>query len=147
MRNSVYGVVSCLVLALVSGCGGGGIEVAEVTGTVTLKGKPLELVAVEFWPVADGGIRSLGKTDKDGKFTLKTEDGLKDGASIGSHKVLLRDTWPTQDDYIDKNSGEMVDMSKGRKSRISWQYFEVTTSKLTADVKAGEKNDFKFEIQ
>lgn len=132
---------------LLSGCGPSGPQVAEVSGIVTLKGKPLELVTVEFWPVADGGKRSHGKTDKEGKFTLKTDDGLQTGASVGSHKVLLRDTWPMQDDYIDKDSGEMVDMSKGRKSRIAWKFFEVTTTPLTADVKAGEKNEVKFEAQ
>ena len=145
-RNALALVIVPLFLLSV-GCVGPKVQVADVSGTVTMNGKPLELVAVEFWPVADGGMRSMGKTDKDGKFTLKTDDGLLSGASIGNHKVVLRDTWHMQDDYIDKNSGEMVDMSKGRKGRIPWKYFEVTTSPVSAEVKAGAMNEFSFQIK
>lgn len=135
-----------LVFVLFPGCAEPRTKVEKVTGLVTLKGKPLELVSVEFWPTNDGGMRAVGKTDNEGKFTLQTDDGLQAGATVGKNVVLIRDTWHMQDDYIDKNSGEMVDMSKGRKGRISWKYFEVTTTPLSAEVKAGEKNAFTFEV-
>ena len=95
--------VLCAVLALfvsLPGCGEAKPQVAEVTGIVTLDGKPLELVHVEFWPQV--GPRSFGKTDDSGKFTLQTDDRTQVGCPLGTNKVSLRDTAHTKDDYIDQ---------------------------------------------
>ena len=87
----------CFLLTLVTGCGDK-LQVAEVTGVVTLNGKPLEFIHIEFWP--DVGPRSFGKTDANCKFTLQTDDRSQMGAVPGSHKVSIKDTWPTKDDFI-----------------------------------------------
>jgi len=130
-------------LPLISGCGGGD-QIAEVTGVVTLDGKPLELVAVEFWP--EIGMRSFGKTDNEGKFTLQLDDRSRPGAYPGTHKVSLKDTWHMADDYISEG-GDWVDMSAGRKSRIDSKYFDAPMSPLTVQVKLGEVNHFEFEVE
>ena len=90
-RSKIF--VILLAFVLIPGCTEPRANVAQVTGVVTMKGKPLELVSVEFWPKSDGGIRSVGKTDNEGKFTLRTDDGLQAGATIGQNAVLIRDTW------------------------------------------------------
>jgi hypothetical protein len=126
-----------------TGCFGSKREAYEVTGTVTLNGQPLEFVQVEFWPEVSGGIRSTGTTDAEGKFTLKTDDGLATGASPGRHKVALRDKWHMQDDYLSEG-GDWVDMSKGRKSRIHSKYYNPDSSDITAEVVAGQVNNFEF---
>ena len=64
---------------------------------------------------------------------------------VGSHKVTLKDTWHMQDDYLDAG-GEWVDMSKGRKSRISVKYGDPTTSPLSATVERGKANVVDFAV-
>lgn len=126
-----------------TGCDSGP-KVAEVSGVITLNdGKPLEFIHVEFW--SEGGPRSWGKTDNSGKFTLKldTEDN-RDGAIVGKHKVLLRDTWPIKDNVLGEG-GEWIDNSKGKKPRIHSRYFDVSESPLSVEVKAGEKNNFEIK--
>ena len=135
-------IVCCLCLSLLVGCKDG-LELQEVSGTVTLDGKPLELVHVEFWP--ESGPRSLGKTDAQGRFALELDDRTAKGAVAGSHKVSLKDTWPMQDDYI-SDGGDWVDMSNGRKSRIHSKYYDAPTSPLTVQVKPGEVNSIDFAV-
>ncbi len=115
----------------------------EVTGTVTVDGKPLELVQVEFWPT--NGPRSIGKTKEEGQCTLTLDDGSQPRRCSGKHKVALRDTWPSKDDYLN-DGGEWVDMSKGRKSRIHSKYYDAPNSPLSADVQAGQANTIDFNV-
>lgn len=134
--------VCCCLLSALAGCGDK-LQVAEVTGVVTLDGKPLEFIHVEFWP--DVGPRSFAKTDASGTFTLQTDDRTQMGAVPGSHKVSLKDTWHTRDDYISEG-GDWVDMSAGKKGRISTKYFDAVRSPLSVSVKAGEANNFEFPV-
>jgi hypothetical protein len=71
---------------------------AEVSGTVTLDGKPLSGVTVTFYPVAEKSdaqaAHSIGTTDASGAYTLSTADGRK-GAVVGKHKVVVN--WPMQE--------------------------------------------------
>src|SRR5437879_1216622 len=87
-----FAVVIGFALLSAAGCSGGP-AFAPVTGTVTAGGKPLENVQVEFWPQVSGP-RSLGVTDKNGRFTLTSDNGEQPGAVIGSHKVVLVDLIP-----------------------------------------------------
>jgi hypothetical protein len=124
-----------LVTAL--GCGGGGPKLVEVEGTVKLAGKPIDNIAVEFWPTATGP-RSVGVSDAQGKFTLTTDDGTKKGAVIGTHKVVLRDASVVGNKILGR-AGEDVDMTEGRKSRISEVYLDPRKSPLKAEVSAEKK--------
>lgn len=129
------------VLLVVTGCGGG-LNTAQVDGTVTLDGKPLDQILVEFLPTGEGP-RSFGETDAQGKFTLMTDDGKTPGAAIGNHKVTLKDG-----SVITKfmgRQGEGVDMSEGRKPRISGKLASPDTSPLSATVTADGANTLTFE--
>ncbi|MFN7893239.1 MAG: hypothetical protein ACK5OC_23300 [Pirellula sp.] len=135
----------CTVVLLLGSMGcDSGPKVAEVSGTITLNdGKPLELIHVEFW--SEGGPRSWGKTDDSGKFTLKLDaEDSKDGAIVGKHKVLLRDTWPLKDNKLGEG-GEWIDNSKGKKPRIHSKYYDEGATPLSFEVKAGEKNNFEIK--
>jgi hypothetical protein len=114
-----------------------------VTGVIKLGDKPLEFVQVEFWP--DSGIRSFAKTDATGKYELQTDDRKAVGAIPGVHRVVLKDTWHMQDDYIGEG-GDWVDMSKGRKARISSKYYDALKTPLSVTVKPGEPNTFDFNV-
>ena len=118
---------------------------AEVQGTVTMGGKPLDKIMVEFWPVSEGP-RSFATTDADGRFKLMTDDGKRDGASVGSHKVVLKDVGVLGDKFLGR-AGENADMSQGKKPRISGKYASPETTMISEKVVNKKKNEFTFEVE
>ncbi len=64
----------------------------EVSGTVTMEGKPLAGVNVTFSPIVEKGqprlASSSGTTDAAGRYTLTCEDG-RPGAMVGKHRVVV----------------------------------------------------------
>jgi hypothetical protein len=141
-RKYIYGFTGSFLICFCLGCDKQ-IPVAEVEGVVTLNGKPLDKIQVEFWPLSEG-TRSFGTTDTQGKFKLMTDDGLRNGATIGKHKVVLHDTSVLGDKFLGRG-GENVDMSEGRKSRISGKYSNPELSNITEEVVSGKKNEFAIE--
>lgn len=88
LRIAVCCLASVGVLSLL-GCGGGADgtpELGEVTGVVTLDGRPLPKAQVEFAPAS--GRPSSGETAEDGRYTLQyTADHA--GAVVGAHSVKI----------------------------------------------------------
>lgn len=77
-----------------SGCGKR-VRVVPVSGRVTKAGQPLEGVAVNFAPASggmDASYAAYGKTDKDGKYTLKLVDNGQPGALPGRNQVMLHES-------------------------------------------------------
>lgn len=75
----------------VTGCGdSANFDVAPVSGQVTMDGKPLPKAIVTFMPTEGGADRpaSVGATDSQGRFTLRTSTGHM-GAIPGMHKVMI----------------------------------------------------------
>jgi hypothetical protein len=88
------GLALLLILpSLVAGCGKD-YETVPVSGRVTLDGAPLADVGITFVPLAENkqtpniGPGSLGKTDEEGRFTLRTTEGDK-GAVPTEHIVRM----------------------------------------------------------
>ncbi|QDT94027.1 DUF6795 domain-containing protein [Gimesia algae] len=114
----------------ISGCSGGGEtlpELTEVTGTVTLDGKPVENISVIFQPEVAEQATSRGTTNAEGKFSLMYNQDAS-GAVPGIHKVRFAvmdadSTGLLPDKYTRPNTGE------------------------TANVKAEGSNDFQFELK
>lgn len=77
-----------------TGCGGGeDFDLVPVSGRVTLDGQGLAGARVLFNPtISGGGINagpgSVGETDADGNFTLKTFDD-QPGAVVGRHYISI----------------------------------------------------------
>lgn len=90
LSRKFFPVIMLLVIAIVSasGCGNDGPELAEVTGVVTVDGKPVPSAILTFVPTA-GGSPSYGGTDNDGKYRLMFTD-TKYGAMIGDHEVEIQ---------------------------------------------------------
>ena len=89
--RELVAVCACLVLGI-SGCGGDQ-PVAPVEGILLLDGQPLDNVLVTFVPekLQDGvPIRSMGTSDAEGQFILRTED-QRTGAVLGDHRVIIED--------------------------------------------------------
>jgi hypothetical protein len=130
-------------VASISGCGSKHTMV-EVEGTVTLKGKPLEMVRVEFIPVKDGP-QSAALTDSQGRFVLLALDGETKGAVVGQHKVVLRDLSIVEDRFYGR-AGAELDLTKGQKPRTSNKYTNVTLTPLQVDI-TDTKRDLVLEVE
>src|SRR5262245_38496945 len=87
------------------GCGKAIMNVAPVTGTVTLDGAPLKAASVSFQP-KDGGRPSFGVTNEQGKYVL--EYSLNElGAKVGACTVRIT-TLAASDDGSTKHAKELV---------------------------------------
>lgn len=138
MRTPMFGG---LVLLFALGCGGS--HLAQVSGKVTMDGKPLAGAVVSFTPMSDeksteSPLASSGTTNEKGEYTLETVKGQK-GAIVGKHKVSITLI------VSDPESDERVRGKPIPKEGIPKQYNEQTT--LTCDVPAGGRSDANFELK
>jgi hypothetical protein len=91
MRNPVATAALAALVLSAAGCGGG--PRGEVAGVVRIDGRPLADALVTFLPDPDEGHkgpRASGRTDAEGKFHLKSEDG-RDSVLAGSYRVMVED--------------------------------------------------------
>ncbi len=98
MHGVRYGGMAAFVVAagLVVGCGGG-VPEAEVSGTISYDGKPIEDGAITFFPT-DGKGSTGGGTIKDGKYSAtKVAVGKTKGVISGSKVVGKKKIYPTPD--------------------------------------------------
>jgi len=93
-----FGLVCGLAVfcAVLPGCGGKS-NVVAVSGRVTVDGQPLANVAVNFGPLTgglDGAYAAYGKTDQEGRYTLKLVDDDQRGGMVGKNRVTLNESSP-----------------------------------------------------
>jgi hypothetical protein len=93
MKHDLYFLI-CVAISLASGCSDRPVALANVSGTITRDGQPLAQVTVAFQPIAIGkkinpGPGSVGVTDANGHYELKTFDHNLPGAMIGKHRVII----------------------------------------------------------
>lgn len=116
---------ACLIsfFAFLPGCGGQ--RFGDVTGKVTLDGKPLAGATVEFSP--EGSSPAYGVTDEQGRYKLLFSADQK-GAPVGKHRVRITS----------------FNEAKPRiKERVPLRYNR--QSELTCEV-AGGKQEFNFDL-
>ncbi|MDZ4686430.1 MAG: hypothetical protein SH850_15280 [Planctomycetaceae bacterium] len=129
----VYATIPVLCL----GCGkADGPELATVSGTVTLDGKPLPHVNIRFIPEKEGGSPAYGGTNADGKYKLMFSQD-RAGAMLGMHRVEIEPREPE----IGENSDPKA--AAAQAVTIPAKYLE--RGALTADVKQGA-NTFDFAL-
>jgi hypothetical protein len=126
--------IPAVALLVLTGCGSE-FNIAEVEGKLLVDGKPVDKIHVEFVPKGQGP-HSIGITDASGKFTLTTLDGKRKGAVVGTSKVVLRDVGIMGDMFLGRE-GENVDMTQGRKPRVSDEYADAVKTPLEKQVTAG----------
>jgi hypothetical protein len=122
-----------LLPLLLSGCGKSA-KVVPVSGQVTLDKKPLANADVTFSPAdADaknpGALDSSGRTDEQGRFSLKMIQDKREGAVVGSHKVRI----------------SLIERGTTIVNRVPKEYN--TESKLTFTVPAEGTTDANFELK
>ena len=123
-----FALLSALLL---NGCGSGDLELASVSGTVTLDDRPLPEAIVEFQPAS--GSPSEGVTDSAGNYHLRYTAKRK-GALLGTHQVRI--TLSTRTDA----QGQKIAVPQLLPARYN------RNSELTAEVKSGSnKLDFPLK--
>lgn len=138
IKSYLFIVCGALVFMVSAGCGNVAEDqpqLGEVTGQVTLDGKPLVDANVYFQPI-EGGRNSTGVTDEQGNFTLGYLRELK-GAKIGRHKVRIS----TYVEPVKGDDGKLT--NPGKKELVPDKYNK--NSELEEEVKAGD-NTITFEL-
>ncbi|HCS53380.1 carboxypeptidase-like regulatory domain-containing protein [Rubinisphaera sp.] len=141
MSYSILKNIQFLSVALfcfmLTGCGGSsGPPLGNVSGTVTLDGKPLEDATVTFYP--GEGRSAIGTTDASGNYTLQFNQD-RAGAPIGENIVSI--TTKREPYHDESNTGNDIE---GRKEVVPLRYH--AKSELKADVKSGS-NTFNFDLE
>jgi hypothetical protein len=128
--NSMVAYLFVLLCASAIGCGDGRPMRVPISGQVLIDGKPLAYGFVEFIP--DNARASMGKLDKQGKFSLTCFE-LNDGAVVGTNRIAVtarepiggnKVRWYAPKKYADKKtSGLVEEISEANDSlelRLSW---------------------------
>lgn len=133
-----------LTMVILCGCGGNPYKLAQVSGKVTLDGKPLVKASVNFLPMSTPGApnpgpTAYGETDAEGRFTIKV-DPQTPGAVVGPCRVyittLLSD--PANDD---RDAGG----AKKVKDKVPAKYNKETTLVFTVPPGGTDQADFPLE--
>jgi hypothetical protein len=113
-------------------------QFAEVSGVVTLNGKPMPDALVEFLPDPEKGTQgpmSMGTTNAEGRFRLVCSDSdRRDGAVVGFHRVLIQDARSipkARSDFSKEKPPENVP------SRVSYIYGKAASTPLRQEVRPG----------
>ncbi len=107
--------VAMLSATILAGCNASGSGLVQVTGSITVDGKPAEGAVLLFHPEQPGSV-AAGSADANGKFTLVTD--MQPGISPGRYKVTA--TWPdpklktTAEDAMMGKSRDAPDLLKSR---------------------------------
>jgi hypothetical protein len=123
-----------LLAILLAGCGKSGVDLAPVSGLVTLDGEPLAGARLRFQPEAAGGSPSYGSTDQEGRYELSFKRGQK-GALIGWHTVRVE---------ASVEPAEAEGKASLRPQKLPARYND--RSELREEVKADEDNEIDFAL-
>jgi hypothetical protein len=148
----LFGLTLCTVL---SGCGATPLKTVPASGVLKMDGKPLEGATVNLY--SDDGVVAYGKTDAEGKFSLKSSIGPNtyDGAKVGKHKVSIAKTLNDGKEGTDATSDDpkektrMSPMMTGPVKQtfiVPAKYNTPQRSELTCDVPEGGTDKLSFEI-
>ena len=140
MRTILF--ATAIAFATISGCSKQPSLVA-VSGKVTLNGKPLGNVRVDFQPDPDKGTTgqgSSGTTDAEGNFQLSYQ-GEKPGAIVGHHRVIVVDLEPYGNVFVGRGDYR-TDAPGGpketpKKARFPDTYSNLASTPFKQEVSAG----------
>lgn len=152
-------VIPCLLMIVAVGCGGSDVSTVDVSGTVTMDGKPLAGADVNF--VTEQFV-GYGKTDAQGNFELVQ------GAAPGPNKVWISKIDPSKipgsggiefsdDPESGLDAGQMEAMIDGpgegmpaggnmTGETIPPEYSDPTDTKLTFPVPDGGTSSANFKL-
>jgi hypothetical protein len=100
------------VLLLAAGCSRS--DIVPVSGRVTLDGKPLAGAVITFQPISDpnSDVRpasgSVGRTDAEGRYSLRLIEPECEGALAGPHIVTITTATARPGDDASRPQGEQA---------------------------------------
>ena len=144
----------CLLLLAGSiawvGCAPAGLEgTIAASGTVTHNGQAVEGATVVFSPEGEGRAAS-GLTDASGRFQLQTLTP-EDGVMPGKYQVAISKT--QVEGAMSEEESQAYAAKHGKspevtvKELLPEKYKSPASSGLTAEVTAGGKNEFTFDLK
>jgi hypothetical protein len=115
--------VSAALLALTTGCGGPGVKLGQVYGTVTMDGKPVPRAQLTFTP--DGpGRGATGLANEKGEYVMEyTPDAA--GALVGPVTVQIRTKTIDTPEMIPPKYNEKTELKREVKSGSNEINFEL----------------------
>jgi hypothetical protein len=117
-----------LAAVICAGCGPSGPDVVPVSGRITKGGRPVSIVAVQFYP--EQGRPSSARTDNDGRYELEFSEDIPKGAVPGKHRVSIQVVQERIDQPINlKDPKYHPEMPEILKNFGDWQ-----TTKLQVEV-------------
>jgi len=123
-RLRSVGVSGAVAVALLAGCQ----RIEEVSGRVTVDGKPGRGLVVMFDPAVKDQAKGVATTDGEGRYALRRlGPGAKTGVPTGTYRVRL-----------------MPDVDNPAASPIPQKYFR--GSELSYEVVGGKPNVYDIEI-
>ena len=145
-------IVSALFLGVfcfLIGCGGGGTNLsglAPCSGTVMLKGTPVEGASIVFIPKS-GQRAAAATTDAQGRFTVTTlnpQDGIAPGEYVVtvSKKEFYGPELPPQKDEF----GEMYNPQRPQKNTLPDQYASAERTPLTVTIPSGGNKNLEINL-
>ena len=127
-----------LLLPVFSGCSNPYDGRMEVTGNVTLEGKPLDGASISFFPL-DGQDTSGGGAITNGEYNVPRPQGLKPGKYLV--RITAGDGKTPHNEELAQPGGSTNIISFDRVPP-EWN----TDSKQEREIKANQPNRFDFEI-
>jgi hypothetical protein len=141
LKQAIYLIVAAGCMA---GCSEGP-RLVKAGGTVKYQGKPLPGADVVFIS-EEGSLPSIGRTDEQGRFELKTNG--RPGAPVDEYKVAItavRQKRAVSDAEAVGMTSEQI--AANHESLIPAKYNNKISSGLTATVsKDAKANEFAFEL-
>lgn len=135
-------IVTCSLCFVLFGCGGGDdlkMDLAPVSGVVTVDGQPVKKPVVTFY--GPSGPPGVGVGNENGEFTIKTSG--HDGAPIGKCKVTV--TVATDASEAMTTDGNEAALAK-EKGPVDAKFSSAATTPLSVDVPKEGKPDVKLEV-
>jgi hypothetical protein len=126
LNKSAIGLISCLALCCLVGCGSEFGATAE--GVVTLDGKPISPGLITFAPEGPSEVPAVSDLDPNGRFVLTTNK--KPGVKPGKYRVAIQAFRPP-----DVPEGQRT--MKPSEKLVPEKYFDVNTSGLEFTVAPG----------
>jgi len=146
MQKLTLNFFACLLTVALVGCGGGGPsdtpDTGEVSGTITIDGKPVAGLQVSFQP--ESGRPSMGTTDESGSYELLYTTDLK-GAKVGKGFFSIVTPQDDEEGYSEEDEGEGYAESDDP-IPAKYNAEAATNSDMQFDVKAGS-NTFDLDIK
>lgn len=143
--NSLFGRLNrlCFVgfaLVLLVGCPETS-KLLQVTGKITVDGKPADGASVLFFPEGSGGEIAAGSADANGQFSLFSN--MEPGVAPGKYKVTV--TWP---DPAKRPSTEDIAMGRAKDAPdlLKGKFVNKDRSTLSVEVTAASKELKPLEL-